>query len=256
MSHYKIHWLNMPRTFKTKILGRCPDPGSEPAPKPCWSQTREPMTSVGRASTTDCSLKGTIFKRKLTTFATTIKYLSSAVVGRRDQCSSSTRDNKQFRSRNNNNKLLHLYCAFLGTESALHRRGESPRPPPVCSIHLDNATAAILRQTAHHTPAYWWRGDRVMKPIGVWGWLGGHDGQRPMGKFGQDAGVTPLLFFEGHPGIFNDHRESGPRFNVSSEGRCFLQYSVPVTILGCSDPHRPQGEHPLLASLTPLPAAT
>ncbi len=23
------------------------------------------------------------------------------------------------------------------------------------------------------------------------------------GKFGQDAGVTPLLFFEGHPGIFN-----------------------------------------------------
>ncbi len=24
-----------------------------------------------------------------------------------------------------------------------------------------------------------------------------------MGKFGQDAGFTPLLFFEGHPGIFN-----------------------------------------------------
>ncbi len=22
--------------------------------------------------------------------------------------------------------------------------------------------------------------------------------------------VTPLLFFEGHPGICNDHRESGP----------------------------------------------
>ncbi len=29
-----------------------------------------------------------------------------------------------------------------------------------------------------------------------------------MGEFGQDTGVTPLLFFEGHPGIFNDHRES------------------------------------------------
>ncbi len=43
-----------------------------------------------------------------------------------------------------------------------------------------------------------------------------------MGEFGQDAGVTPLLFFEGHPGIFNDHRESGPWFNVSSEGRCFF----------------------------------
>ncbi len=69
-----------------------------------------------------------------------------------------------------------------------------------------------------------------MKPISVWGLLGGHDGQRTMGKFVQDAKVAPLLFFERHPGIFNDHRESGPRFNVSSEGRCF---SVPVTILGC-----------------------
>ncbi len=54
---------------------------------------------------------------------------------------------------------------------------------------------------AHHTPAYWWRADRVMKPISVWGWLGGHDGRRPMGDFGQDAGGTPLLF-EGLPGIW------------------------------------------------------
>ncbi len=46
-----------------------------------------------------------------------------------------------------------------------------------------------------------------------------HDGQRPMGEYGQDAGVPPLLFFEGHPGIFNDHRETRPRFNVSSERR-------------------------------------
>ncbi len=71
-----------------------------------------------------------------------------------------------------------------------------------------------------------------MKPISVWGLFGGHDGQRPVGEFGQDAGETPLVFFEGNPGIFNNHRESGPRLNVSSEGRCFLQYSVPLTILG------------------------
>ncbi len=37
---------------------------------------------------------------------------------------------------------------------------------------------------------------------------------------------------ERHAGIFNDLRESGPRFNVSSEGWCFLQYIVPITILG------------------------
>jgi len=27
-------------------------------------------------------------------------------------------------------------------------------------------------------------------------------------------GFKPLLFYEGHPGIFNDHRESGPWFNM------------------------------------------
>ncbi len=33
--------------------------------------------------------------------------------------------------------------------------GVSPQPPPVCSIHLDDATAATgqRRQCAHHTPA-------------------------------------------------------------------------------------------------------
>ncbi len=34
-------------------------------------------------------------------------------------------------------------------------------------------------------------------------------------------GYIPTLF-EGHPGIFNDHRESGPRFNISSRGQCLL----------------------------------
>ncbi len=43
-----------------------------------------------------------------------------------------------------------------------------------------------------------WNSDETNQCMG---WLGGHDGQRVMGKYGQDAGVTPLLFFEGHPGI-------------------------------------------------------
>jgi len=34
-------------------------------------------------------------------------------------------------------------------------------------------------------------------------------------------GLHPYSF-ERHPEIFNDHRESGPRFNVSSEGRSSL----------------------------------
>ncbi len=44
-----------------------------------------------------------------------------------------------------------------------------------------------------------------------------------MGEFGQDARVKALLFFEGHPVIFNDHRESGPRFNVSSKRRLMIK---------------------------------
>ncbi len=58
----------------------------------------------------------------------------------------------------NNNNLLHLYSAFLGTQSTLHK-GISPHPPAMCSIHLDDATAAIVRQDAHHTSAYWYRGE-------------------------------------------------------------------------------------------------
>ncbi len=56
---------------------------------------------------------------------------------------------------------LHSYSTFLSTQSILHCEGGSPQPPPMCSIHLDDATATIMHQNAHHTPAYWWRGDKV-----------------------------------------------------------------------------------------------
>ncbi len=56
--------------------------------------------------------------------------------------------------------ICYIYIAlFWALQSALHSKGISPHPPPVCSIHLDDATAAIVRQNPHHTPAYWWRGD-------------------------------------------------------------------------------------------------
>ncbi len=49
-----------------------------------------------------------------------------------------------------------LYWVLLYTQRALQSYGGgSPQPPPVCSIHLDDATAATgqRRQCAHHTPA-------------------------------------------------------------------------------------------------------
>ncbi len=120
------------------------------------------------------------------------------------------------------NDLLYLYNPVLGTQSALNSKGESPHPPPVCSIHLDDATAAILRQNAHH---------RVMKPISVWGLLGGHDGQRPMGKFGQDAGVTPLRCAKFIP-VFVQVRSSIVQLRVPTYNHnkfvlhCFFRFSA------------------------------
>ncbi len=61
-----------------------------------------------------------------------------------------------------------LYCVLLYTQSVLQScgggggggRGISPQPPPVCSIHLDDASAAT---------GYRWRGERVIEPIK---WMG------------------------------------------------------------------------------------
>ncbi len=58
-----------------------------------------------------------------------------------------------------NEWMMHLYSALLCI--AVHPKhftimwGVSPQPPPVCSIHLDDTTAATgqWHQCAHHTPA-------------------------------------------------------------------------------------------------------
>ncbi len=55
--------------------------------------------------------------------------------------------------------MIHLYCALCIAVHTKHFTimwgGVSPQPPPVCSIHLDDVTAATVqrRQCAHHTPA-------------------------------------------------------------------------------------------------------
>ncbi len=105
-----------------------------------------------------------------------------------------------------------LYCVSLYTQSTLQScGGVSPQPPPVCSIHLDDATAATgqRRQCAHHTPAA--GGERVIEPIKWMGivrrpWLTRASG----GNLARTPGYTPNLYEKYH-GIFNDHRESGSR---------------------------------------------
>ncbi len=64
-----------------------------------------------------------------------------------------------------------LYCVLLYTQSALQSyEGVSLQPPPVCSIHLDDAMAATgqRRQCAHHTPATGGE-EREIEPIK---WMG------------------------------------------------------------------------------------
>ncbi len=72
--------------------------------------------------------------------------------------------------------MMHLYSAFIvycHTPKALYKHGGegvSPQPPPVCSIHLDDATAATgqRRQCAHHTPATGGE-EREIEPIKLMG---------------------------------------------------------------------------------------
>ncbi len=115
--------------------------------------------------------------------------------------------------------------------------GVSPQQPPVCSVHLDDATAATgqRRQCAHHTPATGGE-EREIESIKWMGiirrpWLTRVSG----GIWPGHRRYTPTLYEMCH-GIFNYHRESGPRFNVSSERRCLLAEYCPHHYTGALGP--------------------
>ncbi len=61
-----------------------------------------------------------------------------------------------------------ILWVLLYTQSAVQSWGEvSPQPPPVCSIHLDDATASHRTMAPVRSPhtSYRWRGERVIEPI-------------------------------------------------------------------------------------------
>ncbi len=118
--------------------------------------------------------------------------------------------------------IHYIYIALFKALKALYIEGGN-----LLNHHQCAASTWMMRQQPYcaRTPtSHQLTGgeETVMKPISVWGWLGGHDGQRPMGKFGQDAGVTPLLFSKDILGFLMTTESQDPRFNVSSEGRCLL----------------------------------
>ncbi len=124
---------------------------------------------------------------------------------------------------------LHMRYAWLSHAiyrvALLHNHvGVSPQPPPVCSIHLDDAAAAIgqRHQCAHHTPATGGEEKESLSQFSGWGLLGGHDWQEPVVAIWPGHRGYTLLFMRSAMEFFYDHRESGPQFNVSSERQCFL----------------------------------
>ncbi len=98
-----------------------------------------------------------------------------------------------------NEWMMHLYSALLCI--AVHPKrftimwGVSSQPPSVCSVHLDDATAATgqRRQCAHHTPATGGEERESLSQSSGWGLLGVID-KGQWWEFGRDTGVTPLLF--------------------------------------------------------------
>ncbi len=88
-----------------------------------------------------------------------------------------------------------LYCVLLYTESALqsYGGGVSPQPPPVCSIHLDDATAATVHNGASALTTHQLQVERRERFSG-WGLLGGRDWQEPVEGIWPGHWVTPLLF--------------------------------------------------------------
>ncbi len=93
-----------------------------------------------------------------------------------------------------------ILCVLLYTQSAVQSWGEvSSQPPPVCSIHLDDATASHRTIAPVHSPhtSYRWRGERVKEPIKWMGiirrpWLTGASG----GNLARTLGLHPYSLRE------------------------------------------------------------
>ncbi len=97
-----------------------------------------------------------------------------------------------------NEWMMHLYSALLCI--AVHPKrftlmwGVSPQPPPVCSIHLDDATSATgqRRQCAYHTPATGGE-EREIEPIKFMGIIRGRLTRASGGNLAMTPGLH-LLF--------------------------------------------------------------
>ncbi len=139
----------------------------------------------------------------------------------------------QIKSKWMNEWMMHLYSALLCI--AVHPKrftimwgGVSPQPPPVCSIHLDDATAATgqRHQCAHHTPATGGE-EREIEPIKWMGiirrpWLTRASG----GNLARTPGLHPYSFRRSAMLLLMT-TESQDLSLTSHPKRCFLTVLCP-----------------------------
>ncbi len=130
-----------------------------------------------------------------------------------------------------------LYCVLLYTQSALQSCGVGGGGVSSTTTSVqhplgwwDGCHRTTTPVRSPHT-SYRWRGESVIETIK---WMGIIRSLGHWLEFGQDTGITPLLFYEKCHDIFNDHQ----RFRTLVQRLIwktvfFLQYSVPITILGC-----------------------
>ncbi len=113
----------------------------------------------------------------------------------------------------NTNNSLHLYSAFLGTQSALHSKGGGGGGGGGCLLNHHQCAASTwmmrrLPYCARTPPTHQLQVERRQ-----WWSRWGNLTRMPR---------SHLYSFSKDILSFYDHRESGPRFNVSSERRCLL----------------------------------
>ncbi len=85
-----------------------------------------------------------------------------------------------------------------------------------------------------HT-SYRWRGDSD-ESIQCMGMIRRPWWSEASGQIWPGCRVNTPTLFRRTSWDLNDHRESGPRFNVSSKGQFLFWYSVPITTLGWAPP--------------------
>ncbi len=149
-----------------------------------------------------------------------------------------------------------FYCVLLYTQSALRSCGGGG-VGSLLNHHQCVASTWMMRRLPQDNGASALTTHQLqveresLSQSSGWGLLRGHDWQGPVGGIWPGhRDYTPILYEKCH-GIINDHRVSGPWFNISSERRCFLTVLCPRHYTGALGPTQT-----LLVSLTPLPVAT